>query len=293
MNKVLVLGAGGMAGHVVALTLRDHGYQVDTLSAHRPLDKDTILLDVTMTDALERVLSEGRFDVVVNCIGLLAKESEARKDLAAYLNGYLPHYLENYYRHSQARVIHLSTDCVFADDNGPYDEHAPHVGHGFYARSKSLGEIENEKDLTFRMSIIGPELDGHGTGLFSWFFRQSGQISGFDKVFWSGVTTIELAKAIVAAIEQNLSGIFHLAPREGITKHDLIKLFASKFNRSDIRVKRDSDMKLDRRLISTRTDFNHVVPTYDQMIQEMSQWISNHPELYPHYRSRETAKTDV
>lgn len=281
--KILVLGAGGMAGHVVSLYLREQGHEVDTLTATTPLDENTKIVDVQDQAALISALDTAPYDAVVNCIGLLVKESEDRQDLAAYLNGFLPHFLEHHFSITTTRVIHLSTDCVFSGENPPYKEDSEYDGKLFYDRSKALGEIQNEKDLTLRQSIIGPDIKPHGTGLFNWFAQQHGEISGYTKSIWSGVTTIELAKGINAALEQNLTGLYHLVPTENISKYDLLLLFKEVFDRDDLVVSPTEGIAHNKTLLNTRTDFDHTVPDYKTMIQEMKDWIDKHPDRYKHY----------
>ncbi len=272
-----------MAGHVISTYLRENDFDVDTLSAHNKLDEHTFLVDVTDHAKLTSTLNAKTYDVVVNCIGLLVKQSEERKDLAAYLNGFLPHYLENFYKDSSTRVIHLSTDCVFSGKNPPYLEDSFYDGELFYDRSKALGEIINSKDLTFRMSIIGPDMQPAGTGLFNWFYAQSGEIFGYTKAMWTGVTTIELAKGIKAAIEQDLSGLYHLVPSSNISKFKLLETFKDVFSRSDITLTPSDMLEQDKTLINTRSDFEFGVKEYETMIIEMKEWISTHADLYPHY----------
>lgn len=273
-----------MAGHVVSLYLQEQGFNVKTLSARNKLDNNTTLLDVTNTEQLKEYLDNNTFDVVVNCIGLLIKQSEERKDLAVCLNAYLPHYLENYYKDTKTKVIHLSTDCVFSGKNPPYKEDSWFDGELFYDRSKALGEIINDKDLTFRMSIIGPDMQESGVGLFNWFYAQSGEIFGYTKAVWNGITTIELAKAIKEAIEQDLTGLYQLVPDGNITKYDLLGLFKQEFNRDDITIKPKNEVALDKTLVNTRDDFDFKVATYPDMIRDMKEWIEKHNNLYRHYK---------
>jgi len=278
------LGGAGMAGHVVATYLRELDYNVSTISAHNKLDPTTTLLDVTKTTELKDYLDSNRFDVVVNCIGLLIKQSEERKDLAVALNSYLPHFLENHYKGTPTKVIHLSTDCVFSGENGPYKEDSAYDGELFYDRTKALGEIFNDKDLTFRMSIIGPDMQEGGVGLFNWFCKQTGEIFGYTKAVWNGITTIELAKAIKAAIAQDLTGLYHLVPSNNITKYELLELFKKEFNRSDITIQPKDVVALDKTLVNTRKDFDFKVAEYPVMIKAMKEWTEDHSNLYRHYK---------
>lgn len=281
--NVLVLGAGGMAGHVVALYLRENGHTVDTLSAKHALDKDTHLIDVTDQRTFKAFLDAHTYDVVINCIGLLVKPSEERKDLAVYINSYLPHFLEQYYRNRKTKVIHISTDAVFSGMNAPYQEDSPYNGESFYGRTKAIGEIINDKDLTFRMSIIGPAMAQDGTGLFNWFYMQTREITGYTNAIWNGITTLELAKGITAAIKQDIVGVYHLVPEENISKFDLLQLFQETFNRKEIRVRPAAGKTVDLSLTNTRKDFRHHVPGYKTMVHDMKTWIYNHPTLYKHY----------
>lgn len=281
--KILVLGAGGMAGHVIATHLREVGHDIATLSANNKLDNATILLDVMNREVLTDYLNGQEFDIVVNCIGMLVKASDEHKDRAVYLNSYLPHLLEKHYEKTSTKVIHLSTDCVFSGKNAPYKEDSWYDGELFYDRTKALGELNNDKDLTFRMSIIGPDMQEKGIGLFNWFYAQTGEISGYTKAIWNGITTIELAKGIEAAIQQNLTGLYHLVPTSNISKFELLKLFMEVFERRDITVNPTEGVVLDKTLINTRQDFNFQVGTYQSMLNEMKEWIIAHPALYKHY----------
>lgn len=282
MANILVLGAGGMAGHLVATYLREQGHAVDTLSAKNRLDDKTMLLDVRDSAQLDKFLQSGQYDIVVNCIALLGANCDKQPDLAAHLNAYLPHLLEQHYLDSATRIIHISTDGVFSGNNPPYTEESAYDGQTFYDRSKALGELRNDKDLTIRTSIIGPDMRHPGQGLFDWFFNQQGTISGFDKVIWNGLTTLELAKAIQHFIEQPTHGIYHLAPAEGISKYALLQLLNETFER-DLEIKPVSEPAFNRTLGTVRKDITITAPDYPTMIQEMKGWIESHPKLYPHY----------
>jgi dTDP-4-dehydrorhamnose reductase len=281
--KILVLGAGGMAGHVITLYLRENGYSVDTLSARNKVDNETFILDVTNKNKLEAFLDNHDYDIVINSIGILVKQSDERKDLSTYLNSYLPHFLEYRFAKTSTKIIHLSTDCVFSGKNAPYTEDAPYDGELFYDRTKALGEIINTKDLTFRMSIIGPDMQESGMGLFNWFYKQTGEVSGYTHAIWNGITTIELAKAIEASIKQNLTGLYHLVPDTNISKFELLRIIKDVFHRSDINLHKDSTVTIDKTLVNTRKDFDHKLPDYPLMIVDMRNWVLEHSSYYPHY----------
>ena len=273
-----------MAGHLISLYFKEQSHEVVGFarSASALLDK-TIVGDASDITSIKKTIEEDNYDAVINCIGLLNQFAENNKAMAVFLNGYLPHYLVEITKDMKTKVIHMSTDCVFAGNDGPYYEDSLPNGVTFYDRSKAMGEINNEKDLTFRNSIIGPDIKKSGIGLFSWFMKQNGPISGFTGAIWTGVTTYTLAKTMEAALKENLIGLYNLVNNESINKFDLCSLFNKYFRGGEVVIDFDNKLQLDKSLRRKRNDFSFVVPSYEQQIKEMREWVDNHKELYPHY----------
>ena len=145
-----------------------------------------------------------------------------------------------------------------------------------------MGEISDEKNLTFRNSIIGPDIKKEGIGLFNWFINQSCEstINGYTKSIWTGVTTLTLAKAMEQAAIQNISGLYNLVNNTTITKYELLCLFNEYFRSGKMKINAIDGIRQDKSLINTRQDFDFLVPSYEEMIKEMKIWIINHPDLY-------------
>ncbi|MFD0826422.1 SDR family oxidoreductase [Neobacillus sp. M.A.Huq-85] len=284
--KILVLGSTGMAGHLISIYLKEVGHNVTAFSRRRFEYCNNIIGDITDFTYLKDVIAEGRFDAIINAIGILNSDAEENKPLAVLLNSYLPHYLSEITKNLKTKVIHMSTDCVFSGKEGGYTETSFKDGETFYDRSKALGELENNKDLTFRNSIIGPDLNKDGIGLFNWFMKQQGQINGYTKAIWTGVTTLTLAKAMDKALEENLTGVYNLVNNETINKFELLNLFNKYMKDNSISIVPSDSLVLDKSLINNRTDLGFKVPSYEQMIIEMREWIEKHKELYPHYLVR-------
>lgn len=281
--RIAVLGSTGMAGHVVAQYLEERGHLVYRTSRSETNTDTRAAIDAADFETLGAWLDRVAPEAVVNCVGVLQRSCEERGDLAVLLNAYLPHWLERRYQGTAVKVIHLSTDCVFSGERGGYLEDDLPDGRTMYDRSKSLGEICNSKDLTFRMSIVGPDIDPEGTGLFNWFMGQRGPIQGYSKAIWNGVTTIELARAIDAALTGNLAGIYHLVQPVPIDKCSLLELFAGVFQRSYISIQRIDGLRTNKSLVNTRRDFPFAVKGYEEQIRDMYHWIRDHRVLYPHY----------
>lgn len=284
-KKILILGSSGMAGHVITLYFQEQGYDVTayTTKAFKHCSKN-IIGNAFDTNILKDILLTGNYDAVINCIGILNQFAEDNLAKAVYLNGYLPHLIADTLKDSATRLIHMSTDCVFAGNNGPYKEDSFPDGHKFYDRTKALGEVIDNKNLTFRNSIIGPDLNCNGIGLFNWFMKQKGTIKGYTQAIWTGVTTLTLAKAMDQALKENLTGLFNLVNNTSISKYDLLQLFNKHFRDNALEIIPDDNLKLDKTLICTRKeDFTFVVPSYETMIIEMKQWIIDHKSLYDSY----------
>lgn len=282
-KKILILGSGGMVGHVVAMKLKDE-FDVTTVSRTNEIAPPDILADVTDFDALRNIYLKQDPEVIINCVGILNHIAEDHPDQAILINGYLPHFLEALTKGQKCKVIHISTDCVFSGKRGGYKEDDQKDGEGFYAQSKAIGELLNDKDLTLRTSLIGPELKNNGIGLFHWFSRQKDTINGYTEVFWTGITSIEIANAIRSAIEQDIKGLYHLVSSEKISKYNLLHLFKKHFTNTGIaEIGPSAKFAYDKSLVNTRSDFNYAVPAYDDMIKEMKDWIMLHKKMYPHY----------
>lgn len=281
--KILILGASGMAGHIITLYFKEQGYEV-TGFTRRPVDYcKNIIGDAMNTADVKAALESDNYDVVINCIGILNQFAEDNKSAAVFLNGFLPHFVADTLRGKKARLIHMSTDCVFAGNTGPYyEDHFPD-GKTFYDRSKAIGEVDDDRNLTFRNSIIGPDPNENGIGLFNWFMKQNGTVGGYTGAIWTGVTTLTLAKAMDCAIKENLTGLYNLVNNESIAKFDLLKLFNKYFRDNGIDIQPNDKLQLDKSLRRKREDFGFVVPTYEQQIKEMQEWVYTHKELYPHY----------
>lgn len=281
--KIAVLGSTGMAGHVVAQYLEERGYEVFRASRSERTEERRAAIDVTNFESLGIWLDSVSPHAVVNCVGLLQKACDARPDMGVLINSYLPHWLEHRFAETPVKLVHLSTDCVFSGSRGEYREDDLPDGMSVYDRTKALGELRNGKDLTFRMSIIGPDIDPEGTGLFNWFMKQKGEIWGYGRVYWNGVTTVELARAIECALKDGLTGLYHLTPAEGIDKCSLLRLFQKSFSRDYVTIRRTEEPVVNKILVNTRTDFRFSIPDYPSQVDAMREWIEAHKSFYPHY----------
>lgn len=278
--KVVVLGSRGLAGHMILDYLSRIGYlEVVGIDRGPVAHFVQIRADVESSSRLLSVLKSVKPGVVVNCIGVLNAAADDDLRRAILLNSYLPHELAAWGDDFGFKLIHLSTDCVFSGDTGGYTETSMPDGTTAYARTKALGEVQSGRHLTFRTSIVGPEIRPDGNGLLEWFLRQTGTVPGYTGVEWTGVTSLVLARAVEAAIASDLHGMYHLVPNASISKYQLLKEMTGAFGVHGIRIVRQQRPHSRRTLICTRTDFDFRVPDYRSMLEELARTVQNRPAL--------------
>lgn len=279
-KKVLVLGSTGMFGHVMCQVIHEQtNHSLYNISFRNKLNENTIICDVTQTIKLQETLKELKPDIIINCVGVLIKGSQSNPSNAIFINGYLPNLLSEICQSLNAKLIHISTDCVFSGKKGNYLETDFRDADDVYGRSKALGEINNDRDLTIRTSIIGPEIKSQGEGLLHWFLNQRKPINGYSNAYWSGVTTLELAKGVVNALEKELTGLIHFTNETSINKYELLNLFKTTFD-TPVEIKNSNGKKINKTLKTIRQDWNYKVPKYEVMIQDMKFQMEKHSSLY-------------
>lgn len=168
-----------MAGHTISLYLKEQGHDVYGFDLRESQYVPSFACNAFDTETLRKVITEGNYDTVINCIGVLNQFAEQNHALASFLNSYFPHFLADVTKNTNTQVIHMSTDCVFSGRRGSYTESDFQDGETFYDRSKALGELNDDKNITLRNSIVGPDINPMGIGLLNWFLHQEGEINGF------------------------------------------------------------------------------------------------------------------
>lgn len=283
-----------MLGHVLFIELSQQGYQAyattrlthDLVSlfpselAHRILSG----VEASNPDALTRVLAEVQPDIVINCIGIIKQLPVAKDPLVSItINALLPHRLALLCKATGARLLHISTDCVFNGQKGQYTETDPADADDLYGRSKFLGEVAAPHGITLRTSIIGHELNSR-YGLIEWFLAQKNKVQGFTQAIYSGFPTLEMARIIGEYVIPNpeLQGLYQVSTTP-ISKYDLLQLVAQRYGKA-ITIEPDDSIRLDRSLDSSRfqRDTGYHPPAWETLVDRMYQ----HFLTAPCYRHR-------
>lgn len=279
--RVLVLGVSGMLGNAVLRVLQQEA-QHEVFGSARSSEviknfsadlADSIItgIDVENVDALARLLAYVRPEVVVNCIGLVKQLAEANDPLSALpINALLPHRLARLCDLVRARLVHISTDCVFSGSKGKYVETDQADAQDLYGRSKLLGEVDYPHAITLRTSIIGHELNS-ARGLIGWFLAQQGSIKGYTKAVFSGLPTCELAAVIRDHVlpRPELHGLYHVAS-EPISKYDLLQLVNEIYGKG-IEIEADDQLRIDRSLDASRFHLatGYVASPWSELVAQM------------------------
>ncbi|MBX7230502.1 MAG: SDR family oxidoreductase [Bdellovibrionales bacterium] len=282
--KILVLGGAGMLGHQMFLKLKQklgHDQVGCTLRKNKKhYERFGIFnsaqvyesIDVTNWSELEAVLGLFKPNYVINCVGLTLRKKDLNNfEKSLQINSILPHQLAKWGAQNNARIIHFSTDCVFSGKKGNYKELDLPDAEDLYGKTKFLGEIHYPNTLTFRLSIVGRELEGK-TELVEWFLSQKGQeIKGFTKVNYSGLTTNFVSKEVIRVLENfpELHGTYQLACVP-ISKYELLQILDKVYGtktKIEAESKYVSDKTLNCDLYSQVTSFQK--PTMERMLIEM------------------------
>ncbi|HEV7611160.1 MAG TPA: SDR family oxidoreductase [Steroidobacteraceae bacterium] len=283
-STVLVLGATGMLGSaVLRFFAKSAGFSVigsvRSSNAIQLLPRDlhgSIVtgIDVMDMDSVLRLFDQARPDIVVNCVGLVKQLAESSDPLASIpLNALFPHQLLRLCKVAGARLIHISTDCVFDGAKGMYTESDVADARDMYGLSKYLGEVRDSEAITLRTSIIGPELNS-AHGLVSWFLDQGNNVKGFTRAIFSGLPTVELARIMRDYIipRHELNGLYHVSANP-ISKYDLLLLIAHEY-RKLIDIAPQAEPALDRSLDSTRfrKHTSYVPPSWPELVRTMHEF---------------------
>lgn len=279
--KIIVMGASGMLGHVVLAVLSKKS-SLDVIGTVRSMQSINrlhmnlrkrchVLSDIENLDQLVSLFSTQKPDIVVNCIGVIKQLEYANDPISVLpINSILPHRLSNLCKLSNARLIHISTDCVFSGDKGNYLEDDLSDATDLYGKSKYIGEVSYPHCVTLRTSIIGHELIGKNA-LLEWFLSQKNPVNGYSKAVFSGLPTNELARVISDYVIPNksLSGIYHVAS-DPINKYDLLKKIAQVYKK-EILINMESNFIIDRSLNSNRFEkyTGYVAGEWSQLLLNM------------------------
>lgn len=280
-KKVLVLGASGMLGNAVLRMLSQiDGYIVTgTIRSEQTIDllpkkvRNLVVcgIDADNQDSLLRLFKEVRPDVVINCTGLVKQLTDVSNPLIALpINSLFPHRLAHICALSGARLVHMSTDCVFTGKKGMYTENDVPDANDMYGVSKRLGEVNYSNAVTLRTSIIGHELNG-SRSLIDWFLSQEVATKGYRRAIFSGLPAIEIARIISEFVIPNtqMKGVYHVSS-DPISKYDLLSLVAKIYEKKIV-INEDNDFVIDRSLDSTkfREETGYNPPSWESLITLM------------------------
>jgi len=247
--KILILGATGMLGSAVLNYFSAENDFEITATARK-----SSLFDLSKTpswfnfdaqnfedEKLEELLRD--CDYVVNCIGLIKSyindENPVEVQNAIEINSLFPHKLAKIAQNINVKIIQIATDCVYDGVKGNYTEAEKHNALDVYGKTKSLGEVKQDNVMNLRCSIIGLEKKSK-TSLLEWFLNQpkNTELKGYLNHFWNGVTTDVFAQICIGIIKSDIKfvNLQHIVPADSVSKAQMLKIFALKFNRNDIKI---------------------------------------------------------
>lgn len=280
-KKILIIGASGLIGNSLFkyFSTKKDIFVFGTIRSPKDFkvqsnfDNSKLFtgVDLENKNDLEKIFDKVLPDVVINCAGITSGSKEIENYYRVItLNSLLPHYLSNLSVRYKARLIQISTDCVFSGSKGNYAEGDYPDALDLYGRSKSLGEVTYLNAITLRTAAVGHEVNS-SRGLVDWFLSQKGSVKGYKNCTFSGLTTIEIGRVIYEYIlfNSNLVGLYHLSA-DAISKYDFLLLIKDIYNK-DINIMPDYKIIINRSLDSSsfKKATGFLPKSWVSMIKEM------------------------
>lgn len=279
-KDVLILGVTGMLGHKVTQIMLEHNFSVAATCRKMDVNLPEIVqsnaeiiegVEANNFDLIKSIIREVKPSYIINCIGIIKQLDQSKESVPSIeINSLLPHKLDLFAREFSAKLIHISTDCVFDGTTGGYTEESQSNCIDLYGKSKFLGEVtHSDNSLTLRTSIIGHELKSHKS-LVDWFIQQK-EADGFSKAIYSGLTTYEVGTFLANLIsnETDITGLYHLTSQK-IDKLELLDLIKKVYNHP-VKLSENSEFKIDRSMLSDKLQkaIGYSAPNWTQMITKM------------------------
>ncbi len=240
MKKILITGASGLLGINLALTSQAQGYEVTGVTLETGIlgtPFQMMRLDLTQPGAIGKVIDAVHPDVIINCVALTnVDQCEQTPDEARRVNRDLPGALARETSLRAIKLVQISTDAVFDGKCGGYREGDPPSPQNVYAKTKYAGEIAvSEADnqaLICRVNFYGWSISGHRS-LAEWFFNKftlGEPVKGFTDAIFSPFLATDLAGILLALIERNSRGLYHVVNPQSISKYDFGVALAKRFD---------------------------------------------------------------
>jgi|TARA_B100001971_G_C18153881_1_gene517396 dTDP-4-dehydrorhamnose reductase len=283
--KILILGADGMLGHKLFQMLGTDYSETYGTVAEKTSDPLLSLIPYFQTNKviyemnamdfgrLKKIIEQVKPDCVINCLRVATHSSQKVPSvLNIKVNALLPHHLAKMTAEQGTRLIHFSSDCVFDGKRGMYSEEDTTNATHIYGQTRLLGEVCADNTLVLRGSVIGRELTGHSS-LLDWFLRQQGgEINGFSRAIYSGLSSIETVRVVRMILKKNfqLTGLYNIAS-EPINKYNLLQLAKKSFG-VDVIIQKEDNFTVDRSLNAEKfkAATKYIFPSWPKMMKELA-----------------------
>lgn len=292
MDRVAVLGSTGMLGSALTRVLEKNStrvYEFNRLGISVTKKNESRKLDIGKKYNLTEIMGGIKLDYIINCIGIIRKLIDSKSSdslkLTYEANANFPKILNDYANSFSVPLIQIGTDCVYSGKTGSYVEGNVHDPSDFYGFTKSQGELNSKNSMIIRCSVIGKELNTSNS-LLSWVLSQpkNANLNGFTNYLWNGVTSFHFSQVVSSVISNGKykEGVYHLIPRDVVTKYELINHIAKAFKREDLKINKfEMETKIDRTLSTSYSENNllmwqnsgyNSIPSIGEMVKTYAEW---------------------
>jgi len=219
--RILVTGAGGLAGYAISGSLSKAGHDL--------IPRDHSSLDITDYNQMERTLTQVSPDWVINCAAYTKVDAcESNKETAFMINAVSLGILARICDRLGIKVCHISTDYVFDGTKiSPYTEEDTPNPISVYGQSKLKGE-QKIKEHMGKYLIIRTQwlFGGGGPNFVDNIIRLGRERKKLDVVAdqrGCPTYTHDLAEGIRTLIEMDASGIYNVCGTGVATWYEVAK----------------------------------------------------------------------
>ncbi len=268
--KILILGSTGILGKTLFFYLKSKNVNFSCIS--RKKKNSLYLKNFRNIQKLKKIISDESPTHLVNCLGVTKfSNSYSFKKQTKYVNALFPKKLAKFCYQKKIYLIHISTDCVFSGKKGNYSDASKKDAKDLYGKTKAMGEVKNKYCSTIRTSFIGPETKTKKS-LLNWFLSEKKKVNGFDKAFFSGITSLELSKIIYNFFilkDKHFNKILNIGGSK-ISKFLLLSKINKIFKKKII-IEKSSYFKIDRSLNSLKfqRSSGYKIQNWNKMLAEL------------------------
>ncbi|MFQ5871827.1 MAG: dTDP-4-dehydrorhamnose reductase [Candidatus Geothermarchaeales archaeon] len=242
MARILVIGGSSLLGQYIVREALARDYEVWATYRGTPCAMPgihDIWADLTDPSSLQKAFGTAQPNYVILCAALTGVDyCEDHPDEAERVNAEGPAAVAQLCKAMNTRLVHVSTDYVFDGEAGPYDEEDAPRPLSVYGMSKRAGELgvldRLPSALVVRLcALYGWNRLQNKPNSITWIvakLRRGEAVPLFADQRVSPTYAANASSAILDLLSLDAHGIFHIAPRDCVSRLELGEIVCEVFD---------------------------------------------------------------